>query len=167
MADQIHIDIATMEDAPVIGVVVARAYAELLSPFYEPALLTPVLGLISHPNEKLIRSGRFYVARDGAGKVVGCGGWSHGSPGRGIIVPGTAHVRHFAVDPGQSGRGIGGRLLRRSLREAKSERASVVMCDATLMAEAFYAGHGFQTEAFIRVPMGSVAFPCVRMRLAI
>lgn len=159
-----RIRVAGPDDAAAIEAVLAASYPVLMAPAYEPGVLAAALPLITRANPKLIAAGTYYVAENPAGRVVACGGWTPDRPGTGEIEPGLAHVRHFAVDPAWSGRGLGRALFERCRQEAQAAGRTRFECFSSLNAEPFYRHLGFATRARADVPLGpTVTFPSLLM----
>ena len=78
----------------------------------------------------------FRVARDGHGKLVGCGALH-------VLWEDLAEVRTLAVAPAAKGRGIGGAILRRLLEDAHDLGVRRVFC--LTFETSFFAGHGFES----------------------
>jgi predicted N-acetyltransferase YhbS len=110
--------VATPSDAAGVSAVLAASYGTLLASHYNAALLDLALPLMTSANPALLGSSNYYVAQNGAGEIVGAGGWSFERPGTTEIVHGLAHVRHFATDPKWVGRGIASSILSRCVRDA-------------------------------------------------
>jgi N-acetylglutamate synthase-like GNAT family acetyltransferase len=137
----------------------------LLARSYEADTLKLALPFIVKANPTLLASGTYYVAEVEPGSLVGCGGWTPAKPGSDEIVEGEAHIRHFAVHPGWTKRGIGTALLTRCITDARLGGIHKLHCFSTLNAEPFYRASGFRTIGLINVRMGpAIAFPSVLMQ---
>ncbi|MGE0767066.1 MAG: GNAT family N-acetyltransferase [Hyphomicrobiaceae bacterium] len=157
---------ATLADEPAVTRVLSQSYPTLLAAHYDPRLLERALPMMTRANPRLLRSGTYYVACDANGNVLGCGGWTPERPGTGALEPSLGHLRHFAVDPAATRRGIGRELLSHAIHEADARGFPRLECFATLSAEAFYRSAGFATIRNVDVDMGGVAFPSLLMRRA-
>jgi GNAT superfamily N-acetyltransferase len=157
---------ATPGDGEAVSALLEASYPQLLAPDYDPRLLVAALPLMTKANPRLLASGTYYVAESGSDAVVGCGGWTVEAPGGGGSRPGVGHIRHFAIHPEWTRRGIGRALLDRCVEEARARGVGNLECFSTLTAEAFYRAAGFVTVGPINVPMSpTIALPSVHMRL--
>lgn len=157
---------ATPVDGNAVSTLLEASYPQLLAPDYAPRLLAAALPLITRANPRLLSSGTYYVAEAGGNAVVGCGGWTVEAPGGGDSRPGVGHIRHFAIHPEWTRRGIGRALLDRCVEEARAHDIENLECFSTLTAEAFYRAAGFVTVGPVNVPMSpTVALPGIHMRL--
>jgi amino-acid N-acetyltransferase len=111
---------ARPEDAPAIARLIAHYVAEgLLLPRSEADVVAGI--------------GRFHVlVKDGG--VVGCVALEP-------YAPALAEIRSLAVDPGARGAGLGSRLVRTALAEARRRRIARVF--AVTHAPGFFVRHGF------------------------
>ncbi len=157
---------ATAADSAAISDLLARSYPAAYAGWYEAGLLARALPFMTRANPGLIASGTFHVAFLN-GRLAGCGGWSPCAPD-GRERAGTAHLRHFAVDPAAMRRGLGRALYRRCRDEARARGFTRLECQSSLPAEAFYRRLGFARVAAstIVLPDGT-AFAGVLMRAAI
>ena len=156
---------ATPGDGEAVSALLEASYPRLLAPDYDARLLAVALPLMTRANPRLLASGTYYVAETGSDAVVGCGGWTVEAPGGGSR-PGVGHIRHFAIHPEWTRRGIGRALLDRCVEEVRAHGIRNLECFSTLTAEAFYRSAGFATVGPVDVPMSpTVAFPGVHMRL--
>jgi GNAT superfamily N-acetyltransferase len=160
--------VATPADAAGVSAVLAASYGTMLASHYDVELLDLALPLMTSANPALLGSGTYYLAENGAGEIVGAGGWSFERPGTTAIVNGLAHVRHFATLPNWAGRGIGSAILSKCIREAKSQGAEAMEAYSTLAAVGFYQTLGFIIVSLIDVPLASgITLPSMLMRLVI
>lgn len=156
---------ATRADCDAVTDVIAASYGSLLAAHYDAALLQRALPMMSKANPVLLASGTYYVAETEAGRIIGCGGWSFERPGSADVVPGTAHVRHFATDPHWVGRGVARAILQRCLTEAGSHGATIIEAYSTLTAVEFYRTLGFVVIGPIEVPlMQGLLLPSIHMK---
>lgn len=162
-----EIAVATPEDEAEINAVLTASFSSLLTARYDDILLAPILPRVTTVNPVLLKSGSYYVAVDD-GKIVGCGGWTHEKPGTSEIVPGEAHIRHFASDPALIGKGIGRALFEHSKAAAKKDGVDTLICYSTLNAELFYKSLGFETIELFDLDMGDgLTFPSILMKVKI
>lgn len=163
----ISLRVAGPDDAPAVDGVLQDSYPTLMAAAYEPDLLARALPLMVRSNPRLLTSGTYYLA-EAEGEPVGCGGWTFDEPGTGNIDPGTAHIRHFGVRPGWTGKGVGRQLYRRCEADAGAAGASRFLCYSSLNGEPFYRALGFVAERRFIVPMGpDLGFPSALMSRAI
>jgi len=160
--------IRTAEPSDEAGVeaLLAVSYADLMADRYEPALLERVLPLITRANPALLESGTWFVAESSDGAIIGCGGWTPERPDSGEVETTLGHVRHFATDPGWTGRGIGRAIHNRSCEQAIAAGIERFICYASLNALDFYAALGFRSIRRIDVPIAAdLRFPAMLMEL--
>jgi GNAT superfamily N-acetyltransferase len=153
--------IATPVDEAAASALLHASYAGLLAAHYDRQLLGQLLPLIGRAQPALLASGTFFVAEDETGALLGCGGWTSEVPGTQDVIPGEAHVRHFATHPQAVRKGIGGALLNRCIEEARQSGNSILHADAALNAEPFYAAFGFRTVGLTEGDMPG-ALKCLR-----
>lgn len=159
--------VATPDDDEDINAVLTASFSSLLTAKYDDILLTSILPRVTRINPILLTSGTYYMAIDDD-KIVGCGGWTHEKPGTTEIVPGEAHIRHFATDPAQIGKGIARALFEHSKACAKKEGIHTLVCYSTLNAELFYKSLGFEKIEFFDLDMGDgLTFPSILMKAEI
>jgi N-acetylglutamate synthase-like GNAT family acetyltransferase len=153
-------------DTDAVSILLEASYSRLLVTSYDSNILRLALPYMIKSNPALLDSGTYYVAETTPGILVGCGGWTAAKPGSGEITEGEAHIRHFAIHPEWTRRGIGTSLLDRCIRDARLFGISKLHCFSTLNAAPFYRASGFDTIGSIDVPMGST-FPAVLMKCEI
>lgn len=163
MTASTRLRIAGTADAAAVERVLLASYPPLMGEVYDETLLARALPMMTRANPGLLASGTYYLAEID-GEPVGCGGWTYEEPGTSNVVLGLAHVRHFAVAVGWTGRGIGRALYARCEAEAREFGAQRFECFASLNGEAFYAALGFVAIGPLNVRMGpQVALPSIRM----
>jgi len=135
---------AIVADTAAIEALLRASYPDLMRGAYPEAVLKQALPLMIRANPSLIASGRYHVALGDAGDIIASGGWSLERPGSGDVVPGLAHIRHFAVHPGHLRRGLARAIFERCHMEAAAAGAERFECYASLNAAPFYAALGFQ-----------------------
>jgi N-acetylglutamate synthase-like GNAT family acetyltransferase len=151
-------------DTDAVSILLEASYSRLLVTSYDRNILRRALPYMIKSNPALLASGTYYVAETEPGVLVGCGGWTAAKPGSGEMTAGEAHIRHFAIHPDWTRRGIGSSLLDRCIRDARSLGIVKLHCFSTLNAEPFYRASGFDTIGSIGVPMGpTITFPAVLM----
>jgi GNAT superfamily N-acetyltransferase len=167
--------IATRDDVPAIRALMERAINELQRGFLTPgeiAASRAVMGL----DTQLIDDGSYFLVEQ-AGRLAGCGGWSHRATLYGgdhsaalrdarLLDPATdpARVRAMFTDPDFARRGVGRLIL--ALCEAAARAAGFTRAEmmATLAGQPLYAACGYTAiEAVCAAPVDGVAVPLVRM----
>ncbi|HEX6998312.1 MAG TPA: GNAT family N-acetyltransferase [Gammaproteobacteria bacterium] len=165
MGSDYAVRVATLEDAEAVGALLRASYPRLMARSYDEALLAPALELMTKANPSLLGSGTYYLAELSTGLVVGCGGWTVERPGTGAVEPGAGHLRHFAVHPDWTRRGIGRAIFAVCERDARVAGVTTFECYSSLNAEKFYRALGFERiremDIELRPP---VALPGVLMR---
>jgi len=160
---------AVPADAPAIEALQHRSLRQLGRGFYSEAEIEALIRSgVFEP--ELIGRGTYHVARLD-GRIVGCGGWSRGSPhppglklaGAGGIEAGESgaeavHIRALYVDPDHARCGIGRRLMARIEAEAAARGHDCAELVATLMGVHFYGGLGYRLDHRTRIilPCGTV-----------
>ncbi|WP_259780422.1 GNAT family N-acetyltransferase [Aestuariispira ectoiniformans] len=153
---------AVMEDVPALEALFKASYGELLKTDYPGPLLERALPMLSKVNLGLIERGQFFVALSMDGDLAGAGGWSYEPPGHGETVPGRAHIRHVAVSPKHTGRGVGRHIIDHCRDHAGD--IHILECFATLSAVRFYEKLGFEVLREFDVALGGeIPFSSVHM----
>ena len=160
--------LATPSDLAAVDGLLARSYLRLLGADCLPSVRVTALPILARAQPVLLASGRYWLAQDAGGRLLGAGGWSMGAPpadGPGPRSPQVAHVRHVATDPDALRRGVARAILARSMEDARAAGAQVMACLSTRMAVPFYASVGFRGTEAVTVPLApGIGFPAVRMR---
>ena len=157
MAATLTIRRALARDLPEIDAVFARAFPALLKEAYPPSVMVTAVPLLARANPRLVRSGRYLVAEED-GRVVGAGGWSGAASH-------VAEVRHLAVAPRRTRRGIGSALIAHVVARARREGVRQLDCLSTRNAAPFYAACGFELLGAAEIALRpGIAFPIMRMR---
>ncbi len=150
---------ATMTDICALRELIARSSRGLSAPHYRPEQVEGALQGDFGVDTALIRDGTYFVATDGAGEIVGCGGWSRrrtmfgGDAGANrddrLLDPRAdpAKIRAFFVDPRHARRGIGRMILERSESEARRAGFSCLGLMATLPGVPLYERFGYTRSA--------------------
>jgi GNAT superfamily N-acetyltransferase len=162
---------ATFADLAAVDALLARSYPRLLAPDYPPSVLVLAVPIIARARPELLASGRYWLAEDAAGRVIGAGGWSaqgpapsDGSGGTGAAQAGLAHVRHVATDPDALRCGVARALMGRVMAEAAAAGFGIMECLSTRTAVPFYTAIGFRQLEAVEVPLRpGIVFPAVRM----
>src|SRR5688500_13863266 len=119
---QVSVRIGGPDDAAAVGALLGDSYPAMLPPASERALLARELPMSVGRHPRLLAEGTYYLA-EADGEAVGCGGWSFWEPFDRSVVPGLAHIRHFAVRSGWAGLGVGRALYARCEHDARSAGA--------------------------------------------
>lgn len=135
--------VATPQDAEAVSELLRASYPRLMRYAYDEEVLAPALELMTKANPSLLGSGTYYLAELATGLLVGCGGWTPEWPGTKSVEPGLGHVRHFAVHPDWTRRGIGRAILTFCDRAARAAGVRTFECYSSLNAETFYRALGF------------------------
>lgn len=158
-----HVRGADPRDGTAVDRLLERSYPALMADSYGETVLAAALPLMTRSNPRLLGSGTYYVA-ERAGRIVGCGGWTLEHPGTAEIVPGVAHLRHFATDPAFTRQGVGRAIFRRCAAAAVEARAERFQVYSSFNAEAFYRSLGLAPVGRVDIPLGpTVSFPAVLM----
>ena len=162
---------ATPDDLSALDTLLARSYPRLLKADYPPSVLVTALPIIVRARPELLASGRYFVAVDGTGQLLGAGGYSLAAPApRGAPLgpreEQIGHIRHVVTDPDRLRQGVGRAVMTCVLTTAGAEGVTVFDCLSTRTAVPFYAALGFRTLGVAIVPLApGIEFPAVRMRL--
>jgi N-acetylglutamate synthase-like GNAT family acetyltransferase len=135
--------VATPQDADAVSELLQASYPKLMRPAYDEEAIAPALELMTRANQALLGSGTYYLAELATGRLVGCGGWSLERPGTRSVEPGIGHIRHFAVHPDCTRRGIGRTILELCDGAARAAGVRTFECYSSLNAEKFYRALGF------------------------
>ncbi len=127
-------------DLGAVDTLLARSYPRLLAADYPPSVMVTAVPRLTRARPELLHSGRYWLVEDADGRLLGAGGYSLG---RGADGRPRAEVRHLAVDPAATRRGVGAAIVARVLAAAAAEGAARIDCLSTLTAVRFYAAQGF------------------------
>jgi predicted N-acetyltransferase YhbS len=144
MRSDYEVRVARLEDAAALDRLLQASYPILMGPSYDEESLAPALKLMTNANPSLLASGTYYVAEMSTGLLIGSGGWTRERPGEGTVEPHLGHLRHFAVNPGWTRRGIGSAIYGLCEGAARAAGVSAFDCYSTLNAEKFYRALGFK-----------------------
>ncbi len=157
MIQNLTLRLARPDDLAAVDALLARSFPRLLKPDYPPSIMVTLVPIIARARPGLLASGRYFVVDDGAGRVLGAGGYS-------LAGFGHAEIRQVATDPDAVRQGIGRRLLRGVFAAAEAEGVQGYVCLATRTAVPFYTAMGFRVLGPVEVPiLPALAFPAVRM----
>ncbi|GAA3853220.1 GNAT family N-acetyltransferase [Celeribacter arenosi] len=155
---------AVPDDTDALAALLREGYGEGLSGDYHPNVLSAALPVISQPKDALVRSGTYFVADSGAGRLLGAGGWSWSGPLGGVPPRDCAHMRHVVVGRGFKGRGIGRLLLGHARASARRAGVSRLLCLSTISAAGFYEAQGFSRQGEVALSLQpGLSFPAVQM----
>ena len=158
MTETLTLRATTAADLAEVDALFGRSYPALLKDHYPPSVRVTAIPKLARANPRLLASGSYFAVVDGAGAIVGAGGWTRG-PG------GIAEVRHVVTDHRRVRQGIGRALMGHIA--ATSGRAGAVRleCLATLMAVPFYAACGFAAVRPVTLELcPGIGFRAVQMR---
>lgn len=163
MGETITIRAARPSDFAAVDALLGRSYPTLLKGDYPPSVVVTALPILSRANPALLASGTYHVAEAEDGSIIGAGGWSRLGP-QGGRQPGVGHVRHVCTDHRRVRRGIGTRIMSRSVEQARAAGVRALDCLSTRTAVPFYAALGFRAVGPVEVSLRpGIAFPAVRM----
>lgn len=172
---------ARMTDLAAVDRLLQRSYPRLLKADYPPSTLVLCLPIIARAKPDLLQSGRYFVAEDEEGRIVGAGGWSGALPqgsvagratdevsgGEGALDAagvGIGHVRHVAVDPDRLRNGIGRAVLGEVFVDALRHGIRWLDCLSTRTAVPFYQSLGFRVLHEVEIGLApGIVFPAIRM----
>lgn len=153
-----------MSDLAGIDRLLGRSYPRLLAPDYPPSTLVLAVPRFARAQPALLASGRYFVAEDAQGRILGAGGWSRQSPSGGLVADTTGHVRHVATDPDVTRQGVGRMVMARVMQDARSDGVQWLDCLSTRTAVPFYHALGFKTLNPQELSLGpGIVFPVMRM----
>lgn len=144
MRSDYEIRVAALEDAAAVERLLQESYPKLMASSYDDDVLAPALALMTRANRALLGSGTYYLAEPSTGFLVGCGGWTLERPGAGTVEADLGHIRHFAVHPGWTRRGIGRAIYGLCERAARAAGVHAFECYSSLNAEPFYRALDFE-----------------------
>lgn len=149
--------IAAPRDLSRVDVLFARSYPKLLKSDYPPSALVLAVPRLARANPALLASGRYFVVETESGAILGAGGWS-------VTGKRTGEVRHLAVDPAFTRRGLARRILETVVAQAQGEGMAEMACLATRTGVPFYEAVGFRRLGPVTVSLGpGIGFQVVRM----
>lgn len=164
MTETLTIRSACAEDFGTVDLLLRRSYPLLLKRDYAPSVMVTALPRIARANMRLLRSGSYYLAINGEGRVLAAGGWSWRSPMGGPGAAGLGHIRHVVTDYRFARRGLGTVLMEHILETAGGEGVTRFDCLSTLTAEPFYSSLGFRRLGDVELSLApGIRFPAVQM----
>lgn len=157
MTGTLSLRAARLADLDAVDRLLVRSYPRLLAADYPPSVMVTAVPRLVRARPALLASGRYYVVEDGAGRVLGAGGWSAGQGP-------SADVRHLATDPDALRRGVGAAIMARIVGAAAADGRRWLDCLSTRGAVPFYAAQGFRVVGPVDLPLApGIGFPVVRM----
>jgi N-acetylglutamate synthase-like GNAT family acetyltransferase len=127
------------EDALKVADIIKKGFLSLAPKYYSKK---SVLWQIDENSpDKLLEKAKkinYFVAIEND-KMLGIGGYS------------AEKVHTFFVRPEMQGKGIGSKIIKRCLQEAKKQNVKKLKCWATFSAEKFYSKFGFEKKRKITV----------------
>lgn len=163
--DDALVRLARPDDAEGVSALLKASYPLLMRGAYDDAVLAAALPAITEANLELLSSGLYFVAVAPSQMIVGCGGISGVRPGTAEAQSGVGHIRHFATHPEWLRRGIGRRIMERSVERARDLGLIALECYSSLNAVDFYTAEGFAVVAEVTVPIaGRYPLPAILMR---
>lgn len=155
---------AELSDLAGIDRLLNRSYPRLLAADYPPSALVLAVPRFARAQPELLTSGRYFVAEDLQGRILGAGGWSRRNPVGGPVAETTGHVRHVATDPDVVRQGVGRMVMTRVMQEAREAGVRWLDCLSTRTAVPFYQALGFRSTHLQELALGpGISFPLVRM----
>ncbi|MSU88294.1 GNAT family N-acetyltransferase [Rhodobacteraceae bacterium 2CG4] len=156
---------ATEADVPAVDDLLRRCYPQLLKADYPPSVLVTAVPLIARAQPGLVGCGTYYVADAGEHGIIGAGGWTLHDPASAPPEAATGNIRHFVTEPLLLRKGVGHRLMERSIADASAAGLRAMQCHATRTAVPFYAAEGFEALGEVDIELRpGITFPAVRMR---
>ncbi|MGD9879744.1 MAG: GNAT family N-acetyltransferase [Reyranella sp.] len=140
---------ASLADAEPLRAMQARSMRVLGGGYYPVSTIESFLRSPGTMDDAVLAEGRYLVARDGAGRIVGSGGWSRLQPGYakgGVAMPmarDRAVVRSVFVEPACARQGIGGAIMRRIEDDSAAAGVETLALTATLSGMPLYGVLGY------------------------
>jgi len=165
--------LATLDDVPVLTLLMDAAIAELQRGFLDDAQIAASRAIMGM-DAQLIEDGTYFVVEVGS-YLAGCGGWSrratlyggHQTPGRdsALLDPAVdpARVRAMYTSPAYARRGVGRLILSLCEAAAAAEGFTRLELMSTLAGEPLYTAYGFRPLERLTDATGGVPVPIVRM----
>ena len=149
------VQVATLDDVPMLNALIARSARELSIGYYSPHQIEAAIRHVFGVDSRLVDDQTYYAVSEGE-VLVACGGWSrrrtlYGGDQRPVggiewLSPETdaAKIRAFFVAPEHARHGIGRLLLATCVDAAREGGFSRLELMATLPGVPLYAAMGFQ-----------------------
>jgi GNAT superfamily N-acetyltransferase len=165
--------LATLDDVPVLTLLMDAAIAELQRGFLDDAQIAASRAIMGM-DAQLIEDGTYFVVEVGS-DLAGCGGWSrratlyggHRTPGRdsALLDPAVdpARVRAMYTSPAYARRGVGRLIHSHCEAAAAAEGFTRLELMSTLAGEPLYTAYGFRPLERLTDATGGVPVPIVRM----
>ncbi|NIJ07156.1 GNAT superfamily N-acetyltransferase [Sphingomonas vulcanisoli] len=170
---------ATRGEIAALEGLIRTSARELGRGFYSDAETEAAITHVFGVDSDLVDDGTYLIAEDGAGRLLGCGGWSRrrtlfggdNFAGRasGLLDPAedAARIRAFFVAPQAARMGIASRLLAECETRAAAAGFTRMALMATLPGVPFYAARGYVAGGEILQPCGEIALRFVPMEKAL
>jgi GNAT superfamily N-acetyltransferase len=171
--------LAQLDDVAELQALIARSARGLSVGYYTPAQTEAAIRHVFGVDSQLIAD-RTYLVIEADGRIVACGGWSRrrtlfggdqtksGDDPLLDPVSEPARVRAFFVDPLETRRGLGRRLVNECLVAARAAGFRALELVSTLPGEPLYLASGFRViERFELTLPGDIRVPVTRMRLGL
>jgi len=157
MNDVRTLRLARLDDLAAVDRLLQRSFGRLLKANYPPSVMVTVVPMLARAKPALLASGRYFLV-EGAGRLLGVGGYS-------LRGPGSAEIRHVAVDPDVARQGVGRMLMAGVFAAAEAESVRRYLALSTLTAVPFYTALGFQAAGRIEMQvLAGISFGVVRMQ---
>lgn len=168
------IRLATLIEKPALDDLIAASARAHGVGFYNEAQTEAAVTHVFGVDTQLIDDGTYFIA-DGAGTILGCGGWSRrrtlfGSDNFArrddmMLDPliDAARIRAFFVAPNRARHGVASRLLEACESAARSHGFDRAVLMATLPGVPFYAARGYRAGAPIDHLCGAIPVRFVTM----
>lgn len=166
----VELRLARFEDLAEIEQLIVDSARGLSLGYYTPQQIDSLVAHAFGADSQLIADGTYYVCSS-EGALAAAGGWSRrrtlhgGDRTKGAEDPpldpaaDAARIRAFFVHPGHARRGLGRRLLSRSIADAKAAGFRRLTLVATLPGEPLYRAAGFEVKRrfLLELPDGVAA----------
>jgi N-acetylglutamate synthase-like GNAT family acetyltransferase len=171
--------LAQLDDVAELQALIARSARGLSVGYYTAAQTEAAIRHVFGVDSQLIAD-RTYLVIEADGRIVACGGWSRrrtlfgGDQAKSgddpLLDPVSepARIRAFFVDPLETRRGLGRRLVNECLVAARAAGFRALELVSTLPGEPLYLASGFRViERFELTLPGDIRVPVTRMRLGL
>lgn len=157
-------------DVPAIRAMQQRSMWVLGGSYYSDDEIAGFLTQYGTMDDAIVGEGRFFVAMNQVGRILGSGGWTRRRPdhakgfGENPVAEALPTVGGVFVDPAAERRGIASSLMARVEKDAVENEVEAIFLTATLPGAALYERLGYLIVGRERLSLnnGSV-FACVRM----
>ena len=157
-------------DIPSIRAMQERSMWILGGTFYTDDEIAGFLTQYRTTDDAVVAEGRFFVAENPSGKILGSGAWTRRRPaypssfGVGAVSEATPAVRSVFVDPATARRGIASSIMARIERDALDHWVRDIALTATMPGAALFERLGYRSEGREELPLNDGgSFGCIRM----